>query len=269
MRNLIALLVRFSSVITFILLELVCFVLIVNYNPSQRDIWINSSNLFSGTILEKKNQIASFFDLEKKNQALQEENAALRETLLKLKGYGASIEVDSSFQYDLIPAVIINQEYRFRNNYITLDKGAAHGLAKDMGVINNDGIVGIIKGSSGKYAIAISMLNTDTRISAKIKGSSFFGNLYWKGKNPYSMTLESIPRYAEISVGDTIVTSGYSTIFPADLSIGVVESFELKPGTSNLDIEVKLSADLTNINTVYVINHKDRVEIKTLEGQYE
>lgn len=269
MRNLIALLVRFSSVLTFILLEVLCFVLIVNYNPSKKDIWVNSSNLFSGTILEKKNQVTSFFDLEKRNLDLQEENSILRENLLKLNGYSAEFEPDTSFQYDLIPALIINQEYRLRNNYLTLSKGSKQGLVKDMGVVNKDGIVGIIKGSSSKYSRAISLLNTDTRISAKIKGSSFFGNLYWSGKDPTIMTLESIPRYAELATGDTIVTSGFSTIFPPDLDIGVVEGYELKKGTSNLDIRVKLSADLTNISTVYVINNKDREEIKTLEETYE
>ena len=269
MRNLIALLIRFSSVITFVLLEILCFVLIVNFNTEQKDIWVNSSNLLSGTILDKKNQVASFFDLEKRNQALQEENALLRENLLKLKGYSPEIEVDTSFKYDLIPANIINQEYRLRNNYLTLNKGAEQGLRKDMGVINEDGIIGIVKGTSSKYALAMSLLNTETRISARIKSENFFGNLYWKGLDPNYMTLESIPRYAEISVGDTIVTSGHSTIFPPEIIIGIIESFELKKGTSNLDIKVKLSADLTNISAVYVINNKDHEEIKTLEEKYE
>lgn len=269
MRNLIALLVRFSSLITFFFLEIVCFTLIVNYNPSQQDIWINSSNLFSGTILEKKNELASFLDLEEKNIALQEENAALKENLLKLRGYSAELEVDTSFKYDIIPAKIINQEYRLRNNFLTLDKGLSQGLKKDMGVISEDGIVGIIKSTSNKYSLVLSLLNTDTRINAKIKNSGFFGPLLWEGRDPKVMTLETIPRYAEISVGDTIVTSGNSTIFPSDLDIGIIKSFELKKGTSNFDVEVELSADLTNISTVYVINNKDSEEIKTLEAQHE
>jgi len=200
---------------------------------------------------------------------LQEENALLRENLLQLKGYTTEIEVDTSFKFDLIPASIINQEYRFRNNYLTLNKGIRDGISKDMGVMNSDGILGIIKGSSEKYSLVISLLNTDTRISARIKNGNFFGNLYWAGRDPAYMILESIPRYADISVGDTIVTSGYSTIFPADIMIGVIENFELKEGTSNLDIQVKLSADLTNISSVYIINNKDKEEIKTLEEKYE
>lgn len=269
MRNLVALLLRFSSVITFVLLEILCFVLIVNFNTEQKDIWVNSSNLLSGTILDKKNQVASFFDLEERNQALQEENALLRENLLKLEGYSPGIEIDTSFKYDFIPASIINQEYRLRNNYLTLNKGTEHGLRKDMGVINEDGIIGIVKAASSRYALALSLLNTETRISARIKSENFFGNLYWEGLHPNYMTLESIPRYAEISVGDTIVTSGYSTIFPPEVMVGIIESFELKKGTSNLDIKVKLSADLTNISSVYVINNKDHEEIKTLEEEYE
>lgn len=269
MRNLIALLVRFSSLITFIILEVICFALIVNYNPSQKDIWVNSSNLFSGTILEKKHQLASFFDLEEQNKALQEENATLKENLLKLKGYSAEIEIDTTFKYDYIPAQVINHDYRFRNNFLTLNKGKKDSLQKDMGVITNQGIVGIVKGTSENYATVISLLNTETRISAKIKNTGFFGNLVWLGTDPKIMTLETIPRYVEISVGDTIVTSGYSTIFPSDLDIGVVKSFELKKGTSNLDIQVELSAGLTNISSVYVIKNKDSNEIKTLEAENE
>ena len=269
MRNLIALLVRFSSVITFIVLEIICFVLIVNFNDTQKGIWINSSNLLSGTILDKRNQVSSFFELNEKNKLLQEENAALKENLLKLKGYSPEIEVDTSFQYDLIPAEIINQEYRLRNNFLTLNKGKNHGISKDMVVINNDGIIGILKGTSNKYSLAISLLNTETRISARIKSENYFGNLYWGGKDPTQMILESIPRYAEVKVGDTVVTSGYSTIFPPDIMIGEVESFELKKGTSNFDISVKLSADLTNISSVFIINNKDRNEIKSLEQKYE
>jgi len=93
--------------------------------------------------------------------------------------------------------------------------------------------------------------------------------LLWEGKDPRLMTLESIPRYAEITVGDTVVTSGYSTIFPQGLDIGTIESFELKKGTSNLDVEVKLSADMTNLSTVYVIENKDKDEIKALEDENE
>ena len=265
MRNLIALLIRFSSLITFIFLEIVCFTLIVNYNPAQKDIWINSSNLFSGTILEKKNQATSFLELEEINKKLQEENALLRESLLQARGYSTEIELDSNFQFDYIPARIISQEYRGRNNTLTLSKGAKDSIRKNMGVISKDGIVGITKSISNKYSLAMSLLNTETKLSARIKNSNFFGNLFWEGRDPERMVLETIPRYAEIKTGDTIVTSGFSTIFPPDLDVGVIESYELKKGTSNLDIIVKLFADLTSLNSVYIIKNNDSEEILELE----
>jgi len=269
MRNLIALLIRFSSLITFVVLEIVCFALIVNFNASQKDIWVNSSNLFSGSILEKKNEVRSFLDLEEQNKKLQEENALLKEKLLLEKGYSTKIEVDSNLQYDHIPASIFSQEYRSRNNHLTINKGKRDSIEVDMGVINQDGVVGIIKSTSDKYSLAISLLNTETRISARIKNSDFFGNLYWEGKDPSKMILESIPRYAEIKIGDTIVTSGYSTIFPRDIDIGVIDNFGLKKGTSNLNIEVKLSADMTNLSTVYIINNKHKEEIIELQEENE
>ena len=269
MRNLIALLIRFGSLITFVVLEFICFAFIVNFNTSQKDIWVNSSNLFSGTILEKKNAVGTFLKLDDVNKNLQEENARLKESLLLANGYSAEIMVDTNLQYKHIPASIFSQEYRLRNNHLTINKGRRDNVKKDMGVINEDGIVGIIKSTSAKYSLAISLLNTQTRISARIKSSNYFGNLLWEGRDPYMMTLESIPRYAEIKVGDTIVTSGYSTIFPRDLDIGVIESFELKKGTSNLNIEVRLTADLTNLSSVYIIENKDKEEIKALEEENE
>ena len=269
MRNLIALLIRFGSVITFVVLEIICFLLIVNFNASQKDIWINSSNLFSGSILEKKNELRSFLDLKDLNQKLQQENARLKESLLLAKGYSAQIEVDTNLQYEFIPASIFSHEYRLRNNYLTIDKGRRDSIKTDMGVINNDGVVGIIKSISDKYSLAISLLNSQTRISASIKGGSYFGNLFWDGKDPHKMTLESIPRYAEVKVGDTIVTSGFSTIFPRGIDIGVIDQFELKKGTSNLDITVALSADMTNLSSVYLINNKDKEEITELQEEDE
>jgi len=265
MRNLIALLIRFSSLITFVVLEIICFSLIINYNASQKDIWINSSNLFSGSILEKKNEAISFLELDDVNKQLQEENARLKQSILQAQGYSTEIALDTNLQFKYIPASIFSQEYRSRNNHLTINKGRRDSIKVDMGVINEDGIVGIIKSTSDKYALAISLLNSQTRISARIKNSNYFGNLLWEGKDPRLMTLESIPRYAEITVGDTVVTSGYSTIFPQGLDIGTIESFELKKGTSNLDVEVKLSADMTNLSTVYVIENKDKDEIKALE----
>lgn len=267
MRNLIALFVRYGSFLTFIFLEIVCFYFIVNFNSSQRDIWLNSSSLFSGKILDQRNQISEYLALEDINDKLQEENAKLKSELIKLKGYGNELDIDTSYQFELIPASIINQEYRNRNNYITLNKGASDNVSKDMGVITPDGIVGIIKNTSANYARAISLLNTQARISALVKNTDFFGDLVWDGNDPSIMTLEAIPRYAGVQIGDTIVTSGYSSIFPKDLMIGTIDNFEPKEGTSYLSINVMLNTKMARLNKVYIISNTQREEILELENE--
>lgn len=265
MRNLIALIVRFGSFLTFLILEIICLVLIVNYNPSQRDIYLNSSNLLTGSILSQRNKIDKYLSLEETNEKLQEENARLKEELLFLKGFNRDFTIDTTLKFDLIPAAVIKQDYRQRNNHLTLDKGLSSGVSKDMGVISENGVVGIVKGASNNYSRALSILNMDMRIAAMVQNSGYYGSLAWKGNDPQTIILESIPRYAEISVGDTIVTSGYSTMFPQGINVGYIESFELEKGTSFYSIKVKLSTDMTKLDYVYVIENLDKAELDTLE----
>jgi len=265
MRNLIALIVRFGSFLTFLVLEILCLILIVTYNPSQRDIYLNSSNLFAGSILSQRNKIDKYLSLEETNEKLQKENAELKEEMLLLKGFNQENNIDTTLKFELIPAAVIKQEYRLRNNHITLDKGLSSGIEKDMGVISSDGIVGIVKGVSKNYARAMSILNMDTRIGAMIKSTGHFGPLVWKGSDPQFAILESIPRYAEITVGDTIITSGHSTIFPKGINIGRVESFDLVSGTSFYALKVKLTTDMTKLDYVYVIENLHKSELDTLE----
>jgi len=167
------------------------------------------------------------------------------------------------FQY--LGATVINNNYSRTKNQITLDKGKSDGLVGDMGVISTRGLVGIVSDLSENYATVQSILNTKSRINAKLKKSNHFGTLIWNTKDPNIVQLIDIPRLAEIKTGDTIITGGRSTIFPEGIPIGTVRDFNLDLDDNYYYVNVELFNDMTSLKFVYLIKNNEAEEILTLE----
>ena len=258
MRNLVLLFIRFGHFILFVLLELVCLYLIVNYNQKQRDIWGNSSNIFMGYFSEKWNDWTNYFSLEEKMQEIVNENARLKEQLINT-GLTPFPKSDSTKiiakDYELIAAKVTNNSINRPNNYISFNKGSEDGIAPDMGVIGDNGIIGIIRKVSKNNSIANSLLHRRTFISAMIKRTGAFGPIKWVGSNPRFVSLQDIAKHHTVFVGDTIVTSGYSTHFPPGLLIGIIEEKALEGGSNFFNIKVRLSNDFTALRYVEIIKN--------------
>jgi len=268
MRNIILFFAKHGSTFLFLLLEVICFVLIVNYNSSQRSIYLNSSNIISGNLFTEKQRFLNFFSLSQQLDSIQQENARLMRRVLYHEGYGNAPEIDSSvFNYSLIPAQIINQTIHSRNNYLTINKGSVDGVSPDMGVINKNGLIGIVQNSNTNFSRVLSILNSKSRISARIKNKGYFGNLVWKNLDVERMELEAIPAHATVAIGDTITTSGYSTMFPQGIQIGTIETFNVKKGASNYTITVKLNNDLSKSKRVFIIDNKSQPLQRMIEEE--
>ena len=153
-----------------------------------------------------------------------------------------TLDLDSS-KYQLIAVDICNSNFRLRDNYITLCSGSKAGLMSDMGVISQTGLVGIIKKVSDNFSIVMSILHSQSSISCLIKRNNSNGMLIWKMGNPKILNLESIPKHKTVLVGDTVITSGYSTIFPKGIQVGKVKTVVLEPGSNSYTIEVELFND--------------------------
>ena len=266
MQNILLLLARYGAHFVFIGLEIVCFYLIVNYNQAQKDIWINSSNIFTGYLNYKVDNARDYFHLESINDSLREDNAELLEKILNYNQKRTDSGLDSFLmQYNIIPASICGLDIHRRYNYFTLCEGRKNGIKPGMGVVTNNGIVGLVRNVSSNYSIVLPIINAASRTSCIIKGKNFPGILTWKGTNPLKMTLEDVPKHANLNIGDTIVTSGYSTIFPKGIPIGVVANFTAETGSATYVIDVNLWEDLTKLEYVYVLENKFRQEIDSLK----
>jgi len=216
------------------------------------------------------NAIDEYFNLRVQNQDLAKENARLKTLLfnnpdtLVPPSLGG---LNAKFQTNVIVTKVIHNSYNVHENFLTLNNGEKDGIKPDMGVINDLGIVGIIENTSPNYATVISILNTQSKINAKIKKSEHFGSLIWDGKNTGFVQLIDVPRLAAIRKGDTIVTGGQSIIFPENINIGTIDKIYIDNKTNYYTLNIRLFNDMTNLGHVYVIKRKDSEEITTLEAK--
>lgn len=270
MQNLLYFLIKYGFVLLFLFLEILCFNLIIRFNPNQNSIFIRSSNSVTGWINEKYASTVDYFRLARTAEDLATENANLKKQLAQFqerKTYQTNHIQDTVYrqQYNLIAAKVINNSVRYLDNYLTIDRGTLDGVRAGMGVISSEGVVGMVIDVNKKYARIISVLNRNTRISSSLDRSQFFGSLYWEGPNPTKAKLGEIPKHANLSVGDRISTSGYSTIFPENIPIGEISNFSLEDGSNFYDIDVRLHMDLSRLRFVYIVHNLYKEDQKGVE----
>lgn len=270
MQQIINFFIKNSSKLLFLLLLTLSLVLIIQTHAFHRSSFISSANGVTGFVYDKINNTKEFLHLKDQNKTLADENARLRGLLYNSFGEADTLEVLKRFptptdEFDVIPAKVIRNSFKLKENYLTIKGGSEQGIESDLGVINSNGVLGIVERTSKGYATIQSILNTKSRINAKIKGANHFGTLQWDGKNTGYVQLTDIPRLADIFKGDTIVTGGISTIFPENIPIGVIDKAFTDETSNYYTINVRLFNDMTSIGYVYVIKNKDSQEIDELE----
>ena len=271
MQRLLLLIYNYRAFLVFLLLEILSGWLIVRNNEYQGAAFFNSSNEIAANILQTRRGVSDYFNLKNINQNLAKENALLREMVAdknQLYNYLLAKQLPDtvlSSQFDFIVAKVVKNTTRQFNNYLTINKGRKDGVEPGMGVISGNGVVGRIKATSKNYATVASVLHSDMKVSSLLKKSNTFCTTQWGGRNPQKADLLYVPRHIEINVGDSVITSGYNSVYPEDIMIGQVSNVDLKPNATFYDIEIDLSTDFSTISYVYVVHNQFRNEIDSLE----
>ncbi len=274
MRNFFLFIQHYSHFFLFLILESVAFYAIYSFNNYHHAVLLNTSNNVNGYILTQRANITKYFTLGEENIRLQNENNALRKQVLESYyiDKGDTIRnTDTTFRqkFSYILGNVIQNSTDLVNNYITIDKGIRHGIKKNMGVINPDGIVGIIVATSENFSIAMSVLNSKLKVTPKLKGNSSIGRLVWKNNSPYYANIEGINKFNVLKKGDKVQTSQYSSLFPENVMIGTIAEVKSAPEGSFLIVKVKLSTNFTNLRSVYIINNLEKEEIESIEEQVQ
>ena len=257
----------------FILMEIAALGMLKNGGELQ-EAWISrASHGFSAKVWGGCEEIRHYFLLNKENRSLAEENFRLSEELRSyrslenisvMQALADSLHPGSDFSY--IPAEIVKISRNKQHNYFILNKGYEDGVIPQSGVITANGVVGIIDAVEKHYSYGLSLMNTGVNISARLGTEGAVGPLTWDGISSDGAVLKEIPLQFKYAPGDTVWTSGFSTIFPPDIPIGTTGKTHLDNGACTI-IEVELFQDFSALRHVILVENPERGEIQKLEQQ--
>lgn len=269
MQQIVNFILRNKTVLLFLMLFSISVLCIIQSHSYHKSKFINSANFVTGGVYNSINNIREYFNLQSQNDLLVNENAKLRSLLSSYEFETSNSVIDSlPFKgiYAFYNANVIKNSYSLTNNFLTINKGKNDNIKEDYGVISSKGIVGIIDKVSANYASVLSILSSTSRISAQLKKTNHFGTLKWDGKKAHIIQLVDVEKIAPVMVGDTIITSGRSSIFPKGIPIGTIANYHLDAAKNFYTLNIKLFNDMTNIEHVYVIKNSDANEIFNLEA---
>ena len=262
MYNLFIFIKKYNAVILFILLEILCFILIVQSLPYQSRKMANVSNSISGGFHKTTSNWNDYLHLKSENEILAQHNALLMSRLSCDKAASDTAYYDDVFTY--IPACVVNNSIYEFNNYIVIDKGRVDGIEPDMGVICDDGVVGKVLNVSNHYASVMSMLNSYSVISCRFTDNQYVANVVWDNVNYRYGQVKDIPSHLIINIGDTLVTSGFSNSFPANVMVGTIEENEKNNSEMFSTAKLKFSTNFSTLRYVYVVKNNYKAEIDSL-----
>jgi rod shape-determining protein MreC len=255
-------------------LEGFAFYLLFQNNNFHRASFLNSTNKISGGVYAQYSDFTDYLNLKEVNLQLAVENERLRGLQINAyeKLFGPNIIIDDTLyqrQYLFTKAKIINNSINKQNNYLTLNIGSNNGIENGMGVLAPNGVVGIVQNVSQNYSTVLSLLHGSAKISVKLKGSNYFGSMQWDGENYRQGILTDIPNHVNIQIGDTIVTSGFSATFPANIHVATIADFNKPKGENFYDIKLNFNTDFKNLSYVYVVKNSRSTEQLELEEETE
>lgn len=273
MRNAFLFIRRHFNFLFFLVLQIISLSFLFRYNKFHEAAFLNVSTEITGRLNERYNNIEYYFQLKKTNEALVQENLRLRQQLItnfeapdsNKRLFRDTIRVDSVRKWEIMEAKVVNNTISLPTNYLTIHRGFRQGVRTNMGVTGPQGIVGSVINVSENFAIVMSVLHPQFRVVARLKKGGETGTIYWDGISPAFISMRGIPRSANVVVGDTVVTSQITSLFPAGLLVGTIA--EIVPdNTSNFfNLKLRTATNFSNIEYAYVLDNLQYDEQKRLE----
>ncbi len=273
MNNLLNFFVKHSAWLVFMIYMILSLVLLFGDNPYQQSVYLTSANAVSATTYEALSSVSSYFHLKDINDDLQQRNALLEMELVTLRSQIKDLQMvasDSNLSawpqhFDFVMARVISNSISQPHNYITINRGSKQGVKPQMGVVDQNGVVGVVNVVGPNAARVISLLNTDMKLSCKLKNNDYFGSLVWDGRSPQYAVLSDLPKHATFAKGDTVITSGFSALFPEGLIVGVVEGRDKGAEASFASLRVRLTTNFSQLSAVRVITNSMSQQLHELE----
>ena len=261
MRNLLEFINKHNHLLLFIFLESCALFLIFQNSQFHKSAFLNSTNSVTANSFTVISYIREYFSLKEINNLLLIENAKLK----SLISYQNTDTISSSDPFQYISATIINNSVAKANNYLTLDKGKIDGVKKGMGVISERGVIGIVKETSERYSTVLSILHSQSKLSVAIKKNNHFGSLQWDGISYKKARIYDVPSHVKLKIGDTIITSGFSHIFPSKIDLGIISKIDTENDDKFHNIRMTFIEDLKQLRYVNIcesINKNEKINLE-------
>lgn len=278
MQSILNFLVKHNHWFLFILFEGISFMLIIQFNYYQGAKFFTSVNNIAGGMFNAITDMEQYFSLRTQNEELLAHNNMLTSEVMELRHQIAEMQQNAILNKDTLvrnyssgfkfnTANIVNNSLNSLNNFIVINKGESEGVKAEMGVFCDKGVVGIIYLTSKNYSLVLPLLNNKSNISCRIKGNNEFSTLQWDGKDIRYSHLVDLPKYTGFEHGDTVVTSGFSSIFPANIPVGTIETLEESQDGMFYRAKVKLFVDFGSLSSVFIVGNNGHSEQKELESK--
>lgn len=277
MKNIFLFIRQYFNLISFLLLQVVCTVLLSSSSKTHETFFASAANEVTGKINSRYSNFRSYFSLQETNQLLALENTALRNALpsnfqipdssfVSAKDSTLKDSLGRARKYTYLPAKVIGNTYTMQNNYLILERGSLQGIKKGMSVIGPSGIVGVIVETTENISKVMSLLHRSSKVSAMLKKDNSAGSIEWDGADPSYLILKNVTKSAKVIKGDSVVTSNYSANFPSHLLIGRVASIIADPSSNFYTLKVKTATNFFTIQYVDIIGNARYNEQLILEN---
>jgi rod shape-determining protein MreC len=273
---------KYFHIVILVILLVTSIVLIFNSMNYQRFVISTSMQSITGPIQKKWNKVIRYFNLDEENEYLVNQNLQFlrkNENVFIFNNdtiFTKNTQDTNAFgkmivkrMYDYFSADVVYLTTRNTHNMIIIDKGSNDGVTHDMAVLSAQGVVGVVNDVSENFSSIIPLLNPNSRISAKIKPINQIGTVVWEDNDPEMGYLVDIPQHLTVNIGDSVFTSGFSNVFPADILIGTVVKKMDNAKNTFLTIKVKFATNFNHINTVYLVSNLYKAEIDSLKKNFK
>jgi rod shape-determining protein MreC len=272
MQNFFSILSKYHVTLVFVVLQIFSIILIFQGKNHHRNTFINSANALTGNTYQTIQNVSSYTNLREVNEKLAYENAVLRKLIpssLQRLNEDFVVVNDTVYrqQYTYRPGRVVNNTIYKKNNFLTVNLGEQDGILPEMGVITSKGVVGFVGAVSDNFCTVVSFLNSKANVSVKIKTNGAAGTLYWDAESPNVAVMSDVPLTTQIEKGDTIVSSGYSSIYPAGIPVGVVANYDVAAEKQMRLIKVELFENFNTLDYVYVVENLLKTEINELQEE--
>ena len=264
MHNLLRFIKLNQFLLLFILMEGVSITLLLQNNSFQASKTVEFSTQYTSAFYNSSSSFSDYLELKETNDYLITENAKLHSIVNNTEYFTDSLWIQNK-NYNYIPTKVINNSVNKRNNFITLNKGSKSGIKNGMGVITNEGVIGVVHSVSKNYSLVLSLLHKKAATGIFLKKNMHTGILKWQGFDYRTAVIKDLPVHIPLNKGDTIITNSYSNIYPEGVNIGTIANFTKNSEAGFYNINISLFEDFNNLKYVYVVNSTQSEEQLKLE----